>query len=894
MIVLCTRTFANIETIQHLSNLPIMNIEIRFKLTVCFIACLFTSGLTGCSENNAEKEDKKKFAAASDSDGGFEKGLMDKMQQLGTLNTIEMQTRDKEQKIKINQQRSALASDLLKNKNLTEQFRQACVMTKAQALLRRIALGDQPDELRKTLMDFSNQYVIDDNPEISRIARMSKVSLMASDLINDKLENPNRLVTGLVELIDLYPENEITIQEVTALIDKLWKSKHRNVAVQLMQQVIPVIKRNPNEINDRLVGLFESRIRLEQYGFVAGADKQLGAPGKITQEFKDAISKTLADTEFSEIMYAELSNVIRRLEINNEYQALMFLYDQMQQRTGNWSNEELKKKADETIAKGRQRIALINQPFRLNAVDLQGSPINPQSFAGKPTIVMFVTIRNNQVLQELGYMEAVHNELASKGVNMIVACIDENRQTIARTFANSKGKWVLATNPTDSNQPKLADAFGIQQIPYIFLVSSKGRVTEINIPAPKVKDKVNQLLYSFNDRDSDRRYAISMDVLWSSQMLAGMAAAFGQANIATINPAHFGHQDEDDSNQRNVYLAPARYNTKELVDYLLDLDYKPRSIQNRIAFVDAVLDTADRILKDDDAKIAWQRIAALTCAKHLQAKAALEEDGFNDKLIIWIKRIKSIENETVQKEVEFLELEQSLLDAQELSFEEIKALIEKSKQYCQSRELEQKHLRLASLTVQMINRIDRVSNTEEDAKTRTEYFETFGELFAKSEDKRLARYGKSLAKTNAAASSQWMGKPLTIDGTNLAGNDFNWESYRGKIVLVDFWATWCGPCRKSIPAIAELHKRLGDSGFEVVGVNLDADPETALKYVQENGIEWENLGSDGAKSAAETYGVSAIPTMMLIDPEGNIVAIEHQLAKLETKITQQLERLDKR
>ena len=871
-----------------------MNIEIRFKLIVCFIACLVTSGLPGCSENKADKEDKKKFSAASDSDSGFEKELMDKMRQLGSLNTIEMQTRDKEQKIKINQQRTALASDILKNQNLTEQFRQACVMTKAQALLRRIALGDQPDELRQTLLDFSNQYVIDDNPEISRIARTSQVTLLASDLLNDKLENPNRLITAAVELTDLYPENKIAIQEVSQLIDQLWKSKHRGVSVQLMQQVIPVIKRNPNEINDQLVGLFESRIRLEQYGFVAGADKQLGAKGKLTEEFKDAISKTLADTEFSEIMYVELSNVIRRLEINNEYQALIFLYDQMQKSIGNWSNDDLKKKADETVAKGRQRIALINQPFRLNAVDLQGAPITQQSFAGKPTIVMFVTISNNQVLQELGYMEVIHNELASKGVNMIVACIDENRQTIARTFANSKGKWVLATNPTDSNQPKLADAFGIQQVPYIFLVSSKGLVTEINIPAPQVKDKVNQLLYSINERDNKPRYAISTDSLWTTQLFVSMATGFGQSNIAVLTPAHFVHQDEDDDNQRNVYLAPARYKTEELVDYLLDLDYKPRSIQNRSAFTDAVLDTADRILKDNDAKIAWQRIAALTCAKHLQAKAALEEDGFNDKLVHWIERIKPIENETVQKEVEFLELEQSLLDAEQLSFEQIKALIEKSKQYCQSSELEQKHLRLASLTVQLINRIDRESNAEEDAKTRTEYFESFGQLFAKSEDKRLARYGKSLAKTNAAAPSQWTGKPLTIAGTDLAGNVFNWESYRGKVVLVDFWATWCGPCRKSIPAIAELHKRLGDSGFEVVGVNLDADPDTALKYVEENAIQWENLGGDGAKSAAETYGVSAIPTMMLIDPEGNIVAIDHQLAKLESQITQQLERLNKR
>ncbi|MCI0357628.1 MAG: TlpA family protein disulfide reductase, partial [Planctomycetaceae bacterium] len=101
-----------------------------------------------------------------------------------------------------------------------------------------------------------------------------------------------------------------------------------------------------------------------------------------------------------------------------------------------------------------------------------------------------------------------------------------------------------------------------------------------------------------------------------------------------------------------------------------------------------------------------------------------------------------------------------------------------------------------------------------------------------------------------------------------------------KVVLVDFWATWCGPCRREMPHVKELYERLNGKGFDVVGVSLDEDQEALAAYLEENGIPWETLAGDGTQDLAEKYSVRGIPTMMLIDKEGKIAGVAHSVGAL--------------
>jgi peroxiredoxin/outer membrane lipoprotein-sorting protein len=104
---------------------------------------------------------------------------------------------------------------------------------------------------------------------------------------------------------------------------------------------------------------------------------------------------------------------------------------------------------------------------------------------------------------------------------------------------------------------------------------------------------------------------------------------------------------------------------------------------------------------------------------------------------------------------------------------------------------------------------------------------------------------------------------------DLDGHSFHLKSQRGKAVLIEFWASWCGPCRIEMPFVEKLYRRFQHNGLVVVGVN-DEDPEVAQEFLQDKDFTFPML-VDANQEVASAYEVEAIPTLVLIDQEGHIV-----------------------
>lgn len=128
---------------------------------------------------------------------------------------------------------------------------------------------------------------------------------------------------------------------------------------------------------------------------------------------------------------------------------------------------------------------------------------------------------------------------------------------------------------------------------------------------------------------------------------------------------------------------------------------------------------------------------------------------------------------------------------------------------------------------------------------------------------------------------------LTLDGTPVSLNDL-----RGQVVLLDFWASWCGPCRESFPWMNSVQQRYGDDGLVIVGVNLDQDPAAARSFLQDVPAEFTIL-LDSQAQWPEAYGLFGMPSSYLIDRQGRIRAAHigfhsNKVANYEATIAQLL------
>ena len=128
---------------------------------------------------------------------------------------------------------------------------------------------------------------------------------------------------------------------------------------------------------------------------------------------------------------------------------------------------------------------------------------------------------------------------------------------------------------------------------------------------------------------------------------------------------------------------------------------------------------------------------------------------------------------------------------------------------------------------------------------------------------------------------------------DLAGKPLSIANYKGKVVLLDFWATWCGPCIGELPNVLKTYEKYHAKGFEIIGISLDKDEQTLTNFIKKRGMAWQQFfdGKGWGNKLAVKYGINSIPMTYLLDGEGKIVAMNLRGEELDAQVAKTLPKI---
>ncbi len=397
------------------------------------------------------------------------------------------------------------------------------------------------------------------------------------------------------------------------------------------------------------------------------------------------------------------------------------------------------------------------------------------------------------------------------------------------------------------------------------------------------------------------------------------------AGLLAVTLTQIGHTglliaDDDDAGDRQADLTLPEGSSEELLKFIEKVDSaKPQGTRKeRMEWLtksrQAIVEAAEKIRrsKADDttaAKAAKAELDALTLLKRLGEKQAA------DKLAKLTAELKNDRRPQFAAMFKLLDLSKRVEEADTSDGKELKELADEVKEIAsQSKPDMELGVLVRNICVKLFQ--------ADEKEAAVALCGDFAKQFAQSDDEQTLAAGAGLAQITAQMYSaqdlpkdeakfdrefaallkkskleaarelipsfegqarrlDLPGNTMEISGKLVDGGQFDLSQYKGKVVLVDFWATWCGPCVAELPNVKSMYERYHDRGFEVVGISLDQSREALEEFISKEKLPWPVLFDDASEETsgwkhplATYYGVSAIPLPILLNREGKVMSMQ--------------------